>query len=98
MCSSRAARRAVCARLNTDAHNAHSLHFVETALFARGADRAAESAGILVREFARRDKVPLQFTLLHLLKVARLESLFSARLNFGPFVVPFRNTTFRGID
>jgi hypothetical protein len=53
-----------------------SLHFVESALFRRGADRAMETAHILVREFARRDKIPLQFTLLHLMKVKRLPLCF----------------------
>ena len=48
---------------------ARSLHFVESALFSRGAERAAETATILVREFARRDKIALQFSLLHVMKV-----------------------------
>lgn len=44
------------------------LHFVHNALFVRGVERAGETADILVREFARRDRVSLMFTLLHLMR------------------------------
>lgn len=50
-------------------HTKTSLHFVESALFCRGRAKAQETAHILVREFARRDKIPLQMTLLHLMRV-----------------------------
>lgn len=44
------------------------LHMVEALLFARGADQAAATSRILVRELARRDKVELMFALLHVMR------------------------------
>ena len=47
----------------------NSIYFIETLVFARGIENAAESAHILVRELARRDKISLLFTLLHVMRV-----------------------------
>lgn len=65
---------------------------MENALFCRGVEKAQDNARILMREFARRDKVPLQFTLLHLMKVC--ENWTSSSV----WRFPYRNIIFQGID
>lgn len=61
------------------------LHLVEALLFSRGADAAPATARVLVRELARRDKVELMFTLLHVMRQRHVprDRLFYRSLMFA---------------